>query len=368
MVQTRINSNGVFICPKRESVGDDMKIENLIVCILCLSFMANVVVAQDTNGTDLTNMSNITNTSDAAVNSAAIEARYDNVKYGYEKTLAAMDAVIGYLNNRTNTTELVGIEANFTSQFNGLQQYVDSNDASGFGKQVADMHKAAADFRSTTAKAAAPGEMKELKELVQNRSDAKENETGMKGLKANITEKKGKAYGLACQLNMDRINEFINNLKAQNLSAEDMQNVIMPLGQLCTSISHTGNETELNSRIDGIKDKLNEARTKIMAHAKKANEKAMDRAITVINALDNKGMNVSNVNEKLAAINAKKAAMDIACVNITTQEGMDACKDRINELKQGLNSIGEQIRVIAKNNSNLTRKQAPSETSKDKLD
>jgi hypothetical protein len=313
------------------------------------------------NETDLTTISNTTNTSDAAVNSAAIDARYDNVKYGYEKTLAAMDAVIGYLNNvntTTDTTALVEIKANFTSQFNGLQQYVDSNDASGFGKQVAEMHKTAAQFKSATAKAAAPGEMGNLRALVQNRTDAKEDETEMKDLKEKVSEKKGKAYGLACQLNMGRINAFITNLKAQNLSAEDMQNVSIPLGQLCTSISRTGNETELKDRIDKIKDKLNEARTKLMNHAKNANEKAMDRAIKIVNALDNRGMNISNVNEKLVLINATHEAMNIACANVTTKEGMEACKEKINELKQGLDNIGEQIRVIARNNSNLPRKPA----------
>jgi chorismate synthase len=105
-----------------------------------------------------------------------------------------------------------------------------------------------------------------------------------------------------------------------------------------------------------------------MNHAKNANEKAMDRALKVVNALDNRGMNISNVNEKLVLINAAHDAMNIACANVTTQEGMEACKEKMNELKQGLDSIGEQIKVIARNNPNSSRKQAPSETSKDKLD
>jgi len=341
-----------------------MKMENLIVCILCISLLANIVVAQETNVTNETNVTtvenvtNITNAtvSDAMVNSAAIEARYENVKYGYEKTLAAMGAVIGYLGNKTDTATLIGLQDNFTSLFNELQQYIESNNASGFGKQVAEMHKVAAQFKSSTAKATSPGEMGDLKKLVQNRTAAKENETEMKELKGNVSEKKGKAYNLACELNLERIKTFITNLKTQNISIEDMQNVSMPLSELCTNISRIRNETELNSRIDGIKEKLNAAKVKIIEKGKIANEKAMDRAIAVVSALENRGVNVSGMKEKLETINATKEAMNTACANVISEESREECKEKINALREGVSNIGEQIKVTIRNNSGLIQK------------
>lgn len=333
--------------------GDmNLKIGSMLVCLLLLG---GFVVAQQANATNETAgaaiAANVTNASEAAVKSAAVQARYENVKYGYEKTLVAMDAVIGYLSNKTDTSALAGLGDNFTSLFGGLQQYVDANDPSGFGKQVAEMHKIAAQFKSETAKLAAPGEMGNLRKLVQNRTDEKEKETGMKEIRERATEKKAKAYTLACDLNLGRLKAFADTISAQNVSADEIRNAGAQIRERCENITQVKNETELKQRIDALRDDFDTAEVKVIASARVANEKAMERATTVVNALENKGMNVSGAREKLAIVAGLKEEVRTACANMTAEQTREDCKAKIESLRNQTASIGEQIRVIRSNAS-----------------
>ena len=330
----------------------NLKIGSLLVCLLLLGGLA---IAQEANVTNdaggTANVANTTNASEAAVNSAAVQARHENVKYGYEKELVAMDAVIGYLSNETNTSTLAGLRDNFTSLFVGLQQYVDANDPSGFGKQVAEMHKVAARFKSETAKTAAPGEIGNLRKLVQNRTEEKEKETEMKEIRERLTEKKAKAYALACDLNVGRLKAFADSLSAQNVSADDIRNAGAQIRERCENIMQIRNETELKQRVDALRDDFDTAEVKVIASARVANEKAMERAITIVNALENKGMNVSNAREKLAIVAGLKEEVRTACANMTAEQTREECKAKIESLRNQTASIGEQIRVIRSNTS-----------------
>ena len=182
-----MNSDAYYIPQKRSMFGDAMKFGLLLICLLLTT---GFVVAQE-NATNETTVSteNITNISASAVHSAAIEARYEHVNYGYEKTLTAMDTIITYLDGTdTEVSTLFEVKDNFTSLFNGLQSYVDANDPAGFGKDVAGMHKIAAQFKRETAQVVAPGEVGNLRRLVLNKTEEKVRGANMTAIKIIICQ------------------------------------------------------------------------------------------------------------------------------------------------------------------------------------
>lgn len=315
----------------------NLKLGGLAVCLLLLVGMA---FAQDENATNI---------SAAAVNSAAIEARYENVKYGYERTLAAMDIVIQYFGNRTGAEVLSELRGNFTAAFEGLQPYVDANDPSGFGRGVAGMHQTAAQFKAETARLAEPGEMAALKDLVKNKVATTEAE--LSEVRESARAKLANAYGLVCKLNLERVRAFVSRLTAQNVSAEDIEALRLSIEEKCQNLTDIRNETQLRERIRELREDFNATRANILVKARLANEKAMERAITVVNALENRGVNVSGVKEKLQTIESLKVEAEQACANVTDEVSREACKESVEALREEASSIGEQIRIIARSNA-----------------
>jgi len=330
--------------------GDIMKMNVLFSLFVCF-LLAGFVVAQGANETlNVSENGNGDANNSKALNSAVIEARYENVEYGYEKTLTAMDAVINYFSNsnKTNisTSLLVELRETFSSLFVGLQQYVNASDPSGFGKQVAEMHKTAAQFKSESAKIAAPGEMGDLRKLIQNRTDEKENETEMQEIKERIKEFKAKTYKIACELNLARIKKFNEKIEAQNISSEELKNVSARIQEKCANITQIKNESQLNMKIQSIKELFTMGKLKVIAHAKIANEKAMEKANDIVNALENKGYNVSAVRESLDEMQTIRNEVGQACINATNEE----CVSKINELRNRTNDLSSDIKVIVREN------------------
>lgn len=321
--------------------------KNIAMCMLLVLALTGFTFAE----ANVTN-SNVTNET-AALNSAAVQARYDNVKLGYEKTLAAMDVVITFLGNKTDTSTLVEIKDNFTVLFDGLNQYVDANDPSGFGKQVAEMHKAAAAFKRETTKATSPGIRMSLRQLVQNRTAQRENDSDMKELKDRLMEKKITMYGLVCRINQERLDNLAEKLSARNISATDLQNVTARMSEKCEKIAQAKADAELKANADALKDDINDARLVVVRKTGEANEMAANKAIAVVGALENRGVNVSQVKEKLAIVKQVTQETKNACANLTTSAGVmnedarEACKEKINELKDAVGNVGTQIKEVA---------------------
>lgn len=345
---------------------------NLVFGLFAFLMFAGIALADNEtlNGTDVGNdtlvaplpdegnesvsevdLENVTddNSSAAAANSMAIQARSENVKYGYEKTLVAMEATIEYFSNKTNvsTVVLVELKDNFTALYVGLQRYVIVNDPSGFGKNVAEMHKIAAKFKSETTKIAAPGEMKELKEAIQEKLGVFENDTSKKKIKEKAKQLKVNAYRMACGLNMIRIQKLEGNLTVQNISTEDLDSMRTQIREQCKNVSIKTNESDLGPLMQRVKDKFSEAKTKIMAKVRMANEKALENAIQVINALENKGINTSSARERLSEIQDLREEIRIVCVNATSSE----CSSMIKELRNGTQGLREDIKVVVRENS-----------------
>ncbi|MEM2974678.1 MAG: hypothetical protein QW112_03600, partial [Candidatus Micrarchaeia archaeon] len=200
---------------------------------------AGVVVLQNENITevDMQNVIDDGNVSTIAVSSMAVQARYENVKYGYNKTLAAMDVVISYLGDKTNVSVLEDLKENFTSLFTGLEAYVLINDPSGFGKQVAEMHKVAARFKSETAKLADPQNIGQIRNRIQDRLRQFENETAMERVRERVRILKANVYKFACGINIIRIHKLRQNLIAQNISADELQNITVKMEEICRNLS-----------------------------------------------------------------------------------------------------------------------------------
>ena len=352
---------------KKIKAKDAPKVSLIALTWLCLLLLATSTVAlAEEVGTDEGNSSlylNYTNMSDEELNksiqSAAIEARYENVNYGYEKTLAAMEKTIEYLSNKKNisVTVLSGLKDNFTSLFENLKQYVDINDPSGFGKQVAEMHKVAAEFRSETAKVATPGFMGELRQLIQNRVREKENETEMKKIRERVNERTIAAYGFACGLNIRKIEAFAGNLSIQNMTAEEINTAAQEIKENCKNISKSnitiGNE-ELRIKIQALKNNFERVHARIIEKARAVNERAVERAIGIVSTLENKGANISNVEEKLEKVNEIREEVRSSCVNITSEEDKEKCKESVEQLRNLTNEIREDI-VVVRNISEVAK-------------
>ena len=304
------------------------------VLLICL-FLAGVVVAEDG-----------TNYSVGALNSAAIEARYKNVEYGYEKTLAAMNIVIQYFSNRSDATVLSEIRDNFTTLFDSLKQYVDANDPSGFGMKVAEMHRTAAQFKAETARIAAPGEMGDLKKLIEERIEIKEKETRMQDIREQYAKNVKNVYTIACGINIARMKQFVARVRAQNVSVVDLEDIEKKIEDLCGNISEMKNVSELGARVASLNKEFKTIRDAAHAKAIEVNEKALDRAIAVIEKLQNRGINVSNASEKLKAVEALREEVREACKNLNDTASIGLCKDKITAMKNETDNLGDQIRAV----------------------
>lgn len=354
----------------------------------------------------------------------ALEVRYDIVTVGYNKTVAAMDAVVVYLRDLgRDTSSLSIIKENFTSLYQELMGFVSNNDTSGFGKKVAEMHKVAANFKAGTARVAEPGDMGALKKLVTNRVKEEEEKPALKQIVKRIFEKKPEIQRRICASNSEKIEKFIEKARGSGVPIVDVERVLSEVKKRCEELNVTEaekedateririvvknflqtcqnmseeeikdeiiqflknrnltiNEEKASSlaekikakcgreideeidevvnetiskglsireklRVARVNEKLEEVKAKIAPKVREINEQAVTRAISVINQLENSGINVSEVKEKLSVVKDVRQRVASACINATSEE----CAKKMNEFKVEIESIGEKIKVIVR--------------------
>ena len=359
-----------FKYKKNEMIGDKMEsgmkfellnllgmlaIFGIFACLLSVPILANGVNEsdeEDVNEEDV-NVSinaseNVTeeerNVTEEKAVKAAVDVRYDIITYGYNKTIAGMDEVRAYLEeNEIDASIFIELKENFSNIYKTLITYVETNDPSGFGKAVAEMHKIAAKYKAKTAQTVAPGEMGQLRSKVYEKVN--QTEGNMTAIKARIEEKKKAVYEKLAEVNAKKVDIFIGKIsKKLNISTI---NVTRIKGELLDKVGDLKNATtkeEVKERIDEIKDLMKEAKKEVASVAKKVNEKAMENALSVVSALENKGMNVSGVNEKLETIKAVKDEIKESCIDIKSNE----CIEKIKELKSEINDIIKDVKIITK--------------------
>jgi hypothetical protein len=151
------------------------------------------------------------------------------------------------------------------------------------------------------------------------------------------------------QLNKSKINETIQKLneKIDALAEKCTKNAIEQSKKEIRAMIREIHTARVANRIENINKAVREMETRAVRATARINERAMEKAIEVVSKLENKGMNVSNVSEKLNIINSKIQNLSKECANVT-DENREYCIKAIKDISNEMQSTRKEISVVSR--------------------
>ncbi|MEM3031119.1 MAG: hypothetical protein QXH27_05270 [Candidatus Micrarchaeia archaeon] len=281
--------------------------------------------------------------------SAELTEKLGSLNASAENVLVQMDAVIGFMqaNNIGGSEGLQAARGNFIAALARAGQAASQGDEEAFEAALEEAREAARAFRNTTANLSR-GRERSLREKVEERV---RNASQRLAALNNTAWAHAKAGALIAFDRHARNAEAFLNRTAERLAAQNISDLteasatldeIRAIRPQLEAAFDSGDREAVRKLQEEIRGKFKEFRQETIAAASELARKVFGRARERIAELENRGVNVSGVSEKLAAV---EQIVQIAKSECGPGGNRSACRQRLSEavetLKQARKGVKE---------------------------